>query len=489
MHRFSRTRSVVLVAALAAAAVGAPSLTAAAQASTSAKAGLIGGRVLLQSHGEFTAFDAVTDSIGYTFIGWIGSDANDPNGQREVHTCTLAPLGTACVGGVTTIDPLGNSSAEGLRVLSTGQGAELVWFHDTLPGSVNGPEGGEIAVATVGHNGVLSSATDVASAPSFGYLYDAEFGPGGALWTIAGGDLPSVLEVREGVTNPPVMLPTPYGVGFTELAFQGTTPVIAAQKYGAVITPIETTHGVGGGFSGWTAVKNTWPAAANIGLVGTKSGVRLTAAVGNSDYWPVIAKFNGTGFGKVALTGDKSACAPASHDLVTDASGRTADIANECGKLAVYNMPNTVNEASFKFSAGGTVSDGPPQISTSPRGYGIALWSIEAPSVANNLYFNRILLPGRAAAVSHFGVTVTAPTSCQPASAIAVSVKGSLKGWKVTSAYLSFLGARLHSKVTLNGAALKAGGIYTLTGTVLFTKGKLRLTRDASVKFRSCINP
>ena len=125
------------------------------------------------------------------------------------------------------------------------------------------------------------------------------------------------------------------------------------------------------------------PAGAGIGLVGTKSGVRLIATQDNS-YAPVVAKWNGSAFSTPQLIGDHSACDPSSHDASTDASGRIVDIANECGQLTVYNLPNTTTAGIVRFSSGGTNSAGPAQIASTPRGHAIAVWAIESPThVAN----------------------------------------------------------------------------------------------------------
>ena len=94
------------------------------------------------------------------------------------------------------------------------------------------------------------------------------------------------MEVREGVQNPPITVTTPYFASFGYLAFDGTTPVIAIQKAGAISVAPEYTHGTGRGFAPWKNLGTTWTAAANIGLVATKSGVRVITSVGNAGYGP-----------------------------------------------------------------------------------------------------------------------------------------------------------------------------------------------------------
>ena len=154
-------------------------------------------------------------------------------------------------------------------------------------------------------------------------------------------------------------------------------------------------------------------------------------------------------------------------------------------------MPGTTVAGLFRFAVPGTFAGGTPQIATTPRGHGVVVWGVESSSAGegNSLYFNRILLPGMDTSVSTSGVTVTGPVSCQPASTIAVSVTGALKGWKVASSSLAFGGKKLASKATINGAGLTPGKVYALTGKVVFTKGGVSRVGTATLKFRSCSNP
>ena len=145
----------------------------------------------------------------------------------------------------------------------------------------------------------------------------------------------------------------------------------------------------------------------------------------------------------------------------------------------------------IRFPVNGTFAGIIPQIATTPRGRGAVIWAIEGahPEDGDTLYLQRILLPGKDTAVSKSGVTVTGPTSCQPASTIAVSVSGSRAGWKVSSASLTFGGKKLAAKATIDGSKLKAGKVYALVGKVVFTKGGVSRSASATLKFRSCINP
>jgi hypothetical protein len=115
--------AVVTAAAAAAtaatAAMAAPAVHAAGGRGPAAKPGRTASPITLDRNVEFSGYDAATDSSGRTYIGWI-SDKN--NKGRKVHLCTLPPGATKCAGGVQTIDSLGDSSAEGLRVLVSGTG-------------------------------------------------------------------------------------------------------------------------------------------------------------------------------------------------------------------------------------------------------------------------------------------------------------------------------------------------------------------------------
>lgn len=492
MRAFVRTRTVVSLAALAVASLATPSLTAAANADASAKPGPVGAKVLLQAHTSLSGADAATDGAGNTYISWIGNVGADAN--RTIYLCTIPAGGSSCQGGVQSTPSLGISTAHGVRVLVTKAGlVTLVWSADAAVAAYAGRDA-RVVTSTSQAGGPLTPATIVADAPSESQLYDAELAPDGNLWTImAVGAGTSSVEVREGVANPPIVLATPYFPGSGYLAFSGTTPVIAIQKYGAITTAPQYTHGVAGGFAPWSPFGKTWTAAANIGLVATKTGVRIIDSVGNADYWPVVAKYSTSSgkFGAPGLTGDKNSCAPSTHDLNTDASGRLVDVNVECGNLTVASMPGTTLAGLFHLPVSGTFAGITPQIATTPRGHGVVVWAVEGlnPGDGDSLYFNRILLPGKDYSVKHSGVVITGPMSCQPASTIAVSVTGSKAGWKVASTSLTFGGSKISSKATIDGSKLTAGKVYTLIGSVTFTKGTLTSKGTTALSFRSCINP
>jgi hypothetical protein len=157
--------------------------TLAQAAAPAAGAGLAGKPIVLANNEEFSGYDAASSESGTAYIGWIG----DVGGGRKVFLCALPRGSSRCAGGVQSVDSLGDSSAQGLRVLlSPGGQVTLVWFHDTVA-SENGPQGSEIAVATAAPSGHLSAGHDVATAPSFGLMQDAVSGPGGTIWVVAGG--------------------------------------------------------------------------------------------------------------------------------------------------------------------------------------------------------------------------------------------------------------------------------------------------------------
>jgi len=290
-----------------------------------------------------------------------------------------------------------------------------------------------------------------------------------------------------------VNLALPYMPGSAQLAFAGSTAVLAIQQAGMITQPISYASEQGGRWTAFKQLANTWTGAANLGLAQTTSGVRVLASVDNSDYSPVVSRWTGSSFSPPQLTGDKGSCAPSSHDPVADASGRMADISNECEDLAVANLTDTLHAAVVRFPSGGTIGGAAPQLATAPRGHGWAVWSIEATTGGDNLLAGPVLLPGRDVSAQATGqsnqVKLTGPASCLPPVGIAVKAAGTpAAGWTVTSSSLALDGTAL-SGTTLDGSALTAGTSHTLTGTVTFTKGGTHLPVTATLKFTSCPNP
>jgi hypothetical protein len=485
--------------AVAGAAMTVPLAGAAATAATHAPVravgapspGLTGPPITLDTNADLTGgYDAATSASGTTYIAWI-SDLGNAN--RTVHLCVLPPGKTACAGGIQSTSSLSGSSAAGIHVIVAGSAVTLVWFHDTAQ-SVNGPEGAKIATAAV-QNGVLSAAHDQAPAPSFGTLEDVAAGPGGTIWTVTVRSGVQSVQVIPGLGNQPVTVGTPYLVSTgqgVQLAFDGSVPVMVIQMGGAISQPIAYASERNGKWSSFTNVAHTWTAAANLGLAQTKSGIRALASVDNASYQPVVSRWTGTAFAPPQLTGDKNACAPASHDPVADASGRMADISMECGDVAIANLTDTLHAGIVRFSNGGVFGGGPPQLATTPRGLGWAVWSIQA-STNDTLKAGPVLLPGRDSTAQATGqgnqVKLTGPASCLPPVGVPVKVAGTpASGWQVSSSALALDGTAL-SGTTLDGSTLTAGSAHTLTGKVTFSKGGTHLPVTATLKFTSCPNP
>jgi len=480
--------------AVAAAALTVPlgaAATASAAGATAPKPGLTGTPITLDTSADLTGgYDAATTAAGTTYIAWIAAHGT---ADRTVYLCILPPGATACSGGIKSTSSLNGTSAQGIHVIIIGSTVTLVWFHDT-PQSVDGPENAKIATATV-QNGVLSAAHDQAPAPSFGTLEDVAAGPGGTIWTLMAHTGTQSLQVVPGLGNKPVTVPTPYLVATNQgaqLAFAGSTALMVIQMGGSIGTPIAYASEVSGKWSAFKDVANTWTAGANLGLAQTTSGVRALASIDNASYQPVVTKWTGSSFSPRQLTGDRNPCAPSSHDPVADASGRMADISMECGDVAIANLTDTLHAAMVRFANGGTFGGGPPQLATTPRGRGWAVWSIEA-STDDTLMAGPVLLPGRDVSASATGqgnqVKLTGPVSCLPPVGITVKVAGTAAtGWKVTSSSVALDGKAL-SGTTLDGSTLTAGSSHTLTGKVTFTKGATNLPVTATLKFKSCPAP
>jgi hypothetical protein len=481
--------SVLSVTGAASAASATASATASASATTAAS--LTAGPITLANNVTLSGYDAATDGSGRAYIGWIG----DSGSGREVHLCTLPRGATSCLGGVRTVSPGGGFSSSSdavLRVLVTPAGkVTLVWFHDTVA-SENGPQGSEIAIATSQSGGPLSGPQDVATAPSFGSMLDATFGPGGSIWVVTEPSSGNSVQVRPGLTASPVKVSTPYGVESARLAFSGSMAVLAIKKDGAITVPVSYATDRGGSWSGFRQLARTWTSDAEFGMARTPSGIRLIATVNNANYFPVVSRWTASGFSRPTLTGDRNNCTPSSHDTTSDASGRLADVSAECGDLAIANLTDTAHAAVTRFNVHGTFAGGQPQLTTTPRGRAWVVWSIES-SVSDKLLVAPILLPGRVVTASRASggnrVTLHGPASCLPPVNVTVGVKGSpARHWRVTGHALR-LGGRTLRSATLRGASLVAGRTYTLTGTVSFANGGSRRTVTAQLRFRSCPNP
>jgi hypothetical protein len=359
------------------------------------KAGLTGKAIVLANSASFSGDDAVTDASGTAYIGWIA----DTGQGRKVNLCVLPPGALACQGGVSQVDSLGDSSAAGLRVLLTGPHiVTLVWQYTTAA-SESGPEGDEIAIST-SSGGPLTAPHHVAAAPSFGAMMDAAVGPGDTIWVVSevtGGQ--HALQVRPGFASAPVTISTPYLIGYAQLRFAGATPVLVIDKDGSISSPVSAASQQGGSWSEFSPVAMTTTSDANFGLASTPSAVVLVATVSNASYQPVVARWGGSAFGTPSLTGDTNNCAPSSHDPVSDASGRLADVSMECSDVAIANLPDTQHADLFRFPVNGTFAGTLPQLTTAPSGRGWVTWSIESTN-GDELFAAPLLLPGLAGGVT-----------------------------------------------------------------------------------------
>lgn len=453
-------------------------------------AGVAGTPITLVSQHGIYGYDIAMGADGTAYVGWI---SNISGADRTVHSCVLPKNATACLGGVQSTPSLDGATATALHVLppSGAFPARLVWYHDTA-NSINGPLNAKIAVANLQSNGALSAGVDLADAPSFGSLLTVELGPGGAIWVVERPlDLGS-MRVLPGLAGTPKVFNPSWTVGNAHLAFTNGKAVLVADTFGAIGTPVHVVHQTATGWSSFQNVAGTWSVGGAYDVV-TRGTVRLVASINNATYHPRIGTWNGSSFGSFVSTGDMNSCAPESHDLLTDASGRITDVAMECGKVTIGNQPQARTGAFVRFGVGGSgvAAGGEPQIGATPRGLGWVAWSRQSP-VENSLFVAPIRLPALLtlhSASSTFGtVHVKGPVSCLPAVQTSIGVTASGKnGWSVVGKTLKLDGA-VHG-TGLNGAGLAAGSTHTVAGTATFAKSGQHRTLTATLSFKACPNP
>jgi hypothetical protein len=458
----------------------------AAKGGGSVKPGFTGAPIVLQDVADYHGYDVQTDeTTGTAYVGWVGS----AQGQlRTVHLCVLPAGATACAGGVLTTAPGGDgSSVAGLHVVVTAPGTVLLaWY-------TGGVDGGHIAQATYA-GGALGASSIVAPAPNGGALLDVVKSPSGQVYSVVQDPStlgPQHLQVRAGLTTAVADITAPWQVTRAELAFDGANPVLVTDQYGAVESPAYFTAGP------------SWPALAPIGgtwtidnavedVVTTKYGVRAIASEPNSSYRPVVASYQNGSFGKPELTGDDNSCNPTSHDLVTDASGRAADVATECGDLMISNLADGEHAGTVKVPAGGLIASGTPQITTVADGGGWVVWSVQDATVGNRLQVAPIQLPAlildstkKAAAGS---VSIAAPVGCLPAVTAKAAVSAKPKhGWKLVSKQLVVGHKKVGKSDKLHGEKDDSGDKTKLKGSATFRKGSHTVTVKAkTVKVTAC---
>jgi hypothetical protein len=484
MHRSLRRSRITAAAAAGALAV---SLTATAYVETSAAvpAGPSGPAIVLEDQVSLSGgVDAATDpSTDISYVGWISDNATNPQ-LREVHLCVLPIEAKGCAGGVLTASAIDGASAAGLQVEVTAPGVvTLVWFHQS------GLTTGMLATATYA-NGVLAPSVDVAAAPSNGVLFDVVPGPDGQLWALTGNDSGTGqnLQVRAGLAGAPQPLTAPWLVGQASLAFAGSKPIVIASQAGSISGAVHYSSGLP--FTAFQPIGKTWSLGVFSDVVGTKKGVRMIGSEDNANYRPVVARWTSSGFSQPRLIGENQACPALTFDLVTDGSGRLANVSERCGKLGVYNLPDTKNAAIVRFGSGGTIA-GAPQITTTTRGYGWVAWAILGPIQGEKLFVRPVRLPAlmkqKSAQEKGNKVTVSGPASCLPV----VTVKGKLKtnpakGWDLVSRQLKLDGDNVDSPVKIDGEKLAAGSKHVLLGKGVFKKGNQTVTVTKKFRFKAC---
>jgi hypothetical protein len=492
-HRSTFRRSVAVIAALVAASLALPPTAIASPAArhhqgTSAKkgvkAGLDGAPILIEDQAEFSGFDLATDqSTGTAYLAWISSPTA-PVGLRKVHLCVLPAGATGCAGGILTSEPGDGASAAGVQVVVTAPGvARLFWFYD-------GAGFGMIA-QSVYSGGGLTGPTDYVPAPDNGALLDAVLGPQGQVWLVTQDAAtlgPQHVHVINGLAQV-ADVTAPSMVSKASLAFQGDQPVLAVDKYGAIGESVLVSSGPD--LTALKPVAKTWSLGGLEDMVSSKGGVRLIASEDNAGYRPVVAGWKGGSFGKPELTGDRNACAPASHDLVTDPSGRAADVANECGVATIANLADTRHAGLARFSMGGTPSSGMPQITTTQRGFGWVAWGILSPLTGNRLFVAPVRLPAliveKSGSRAGGKVRVQGPADCLPVVTAKAKAKAKpAKGWRLLSRALLLDGKAVGTSTKIHGESATSGERFHLSARAVFGKGRARSTATATMTFHAC---
>jgi hypothetical protein len=452
------------------------------------KAGADGPVIVVEDQATFSGFDIATDpSTGVAYLGWISSTAAAPT--RTVHLCVLPPGALACSGGVLSTSAVDWPSASGLQVEVTAPGtATLVWYHNFGSNTL-----GAISTATYA-GGVLSApATAAGHIPPNGLLFDVTRGPDGALWAVTrdggfGQSLQIVPNVAVAAAQPPVG--APWMVGNASLAFNGSQPVLLIAKAGSIGDPLA--YASGNPLGSFKSLAKTWTTGAGNDLVGTSRGVRALASEAKASYYPAVAKWNGSEFSEPELIGEDNNCPGLFHDAGTDGSGRIADVVERCGKVIIYNLPDTENAAEASFPTGGTLAAGGAQITSTTRGYGWVAWGTLSPTnVASRLQVRAVRLPAlmieKSKNANPGKVTVKGPASCLPVVEVKAKVSGKAKnGWSVANKELTLDGKGNDATVKLDGEKLDSGEKYTLLGKVVFKKGGQTATVTQKLKFKVC---
>jgi hypothetical protein len=283
-------------------------------------------------------------------------------------------------------------------------------------------------------------------------------------------------------------VPTPFAIGYAQLAFVGDEAVLVVEQYGSISTPpYFATRSSSGTWSSFQPVAGTWAVGTNAALATTGSGLRLVTATGNASYRAVVAKWTGSGFGKPQLTSDKNSCTPNTHDGWADASGRLLDVSWECESVAVANYADALHAAVFRLKTNGTPTY-QAQIASGTRGIATVVYTVQS-ATGSDLRVAHVLLPDSTRSVAKKGaggrVTVTGPRSCLPPVNVHVGWSHkAAKGWTFKSGALRLGGKAVSS--TLDGATLAPGKSYALAGTATFSKAGKSSTVEAKLAFKTC---
>lgn len=478
--RRTRTLAAAVVSALCTSLMSAGMLGA--PGAYAAPPGPFGSTITLQDQSTYSGVDVAVDPSSNTaYVAWIGDDAGpDP---RLVHLCVLPLKASTCAGGIQTTSAIDGSSAAGIQVEVTAPGAAtLVWWHQS------GLTTGKLATAAVA-GGVLAPGVDVADAPSNGVLFDVVPAPDGQLWAVTRtSDTGTILQVRPGLTGAPIDVAAPWMVGSASLAFSGSSPILLISQYGPISDPVYYSQGLP--FAGFQPVPKTWNLGVFNDVVTTKSGVRMISSEANANYRPVVGKWTGSAFSTPKLIGENKSCPALTFDLVSDASGRLANVSERCGQLGVYNHPTTSRAAIKYFGSGGTIS-GAPQIGTTARGYALVAWAILSPTgTATKLLARWVRLPSLYATKSDKArdnkVSVKVPVGClTPVSYKAVAKANAARGWRVVSRSIKLDGDNEGVDVKLDGERLSSGK-HVLVAKAVFRKGGQVATATKRVEFRVC---
>jgi hypothetical protein len=477
-----RARSVAAALAVAALAAAAPS----ALAVSGHPAGVV-DQFTLAGDQNFQAlgqpYDISATPDGTAAIAWISA----PAGQsvRAVHLCRLELAATSCTGGIQTTDSLSFASSGDPQVVITSDNVvHVIWHHDIDAGSA------AIAEATAPGGQGLSAGHDVATLPtSVGDLMAAKLGPADSIWLVTYDAVPAQhVEVRPGLSAVPESVPTPWPIGYAQIAFVGGQAVLTVEKYGTIgIEPYYATRSSSGTWSSFQPVPRTWAVGTNVALATTGHGLRLVTAIGDASYKPVVSKWNGSAFGKPRRTSDTNSCTPNSHDGWADPSNRVLDVSWECEQVAVANYPDALHAAVVRLKATNTPTY-QAQIASGTRGIATVAYTQQS-ATANDLIVAHVLLPDSTYTVSKKGaggrVTVKGPRSCLPPVNVRVGwSRKAARGWTFKSGSLQLGGKSVGS--VLDGATLAAGKQYTLVGTATFSRNGKSSTVTAKLKFKTC---